>query len=70
MYTILREKIHQSMILNTDQIVVVLVSVRDDLNCKVKSSKQELMNGKDQKRAFICITSMAKKNKVLATQSI
>ncbi len=38
-YTVSRENIHQSMMINADQTCDILVLGRDDLTCKVKGSK-------------------------------
>ncbi len=55
-YTVSREKIHRSKIVNMDQTVVVFIPVGDDPNYKLKDSKQVLIYGKDKKDVFICVT--------------
>ena len=57
------------MRVNADQTDVALVPGGDDPTYEVKGSKQVLIHGKDEKRAFICVTSVTGTGEVLATQS-
>lgn len=63
MYTLSREKIHQSMMVNADQTGLVLVPGGNDPTYKVKGSKQELIHGNDKKRAFTCVTVISGQNR-------
>lgn len=69
-YTASKENIHQSMIVNADQTGIVLVPGGDDPTYEPKGSKQVLIHGKDEKRAFTCVTSVTGTAQVLATQSV
>ena len=69
-YTVRKENIHITLILNIDQTGVVLVLRANDAKYEIKKAKQVSIYGKKEKRAFITVLSGSYKGKVLSVQSV
>lgn len=70
LYTVLKENIHQCMIINMDQTRVVLVPGANNATYEKKGAKQVPIHGKDEKRAFTAVLSVSMSSKVLPIQSV
>lgn len=69
-YTILKEKIHKSLIVNMNQTRVILILEANDHTNKKKKAKQILIHGKNKKCAFTAVLSTSQTDKVLPIQSV
>lgn len=69
-YTVMKENIHPSMIINMDQTGVILVPGANDATYEKKGSKQVPIHGKDEKRAFTAVLSVSMSGHVLPIQSV
>lgn len=70
LYTVLKENIHQTLIVNMDQTGVILVPGASDATIEKKGEKQIPIHGKDEKRAFTAVLSVTQSGTVLPIQSV
>jgi hypothetical protein len=69
-YTIAKEGVHQSLLVNADQTGVILVPGGSQKTYEEQGSRQVLIHGKEEKRAFTAVLATSNDGTVLPTQSI
>jgi hypothetical protein len=69
-YTIAKERVHQSLLVNADQTGVILVPGGSQKTYEEQGSRQVLIHGKEEKRAFTTVLATSNDGTVLPTQSV
>ena len=64
-YTVYKENIHITLLVNINETRVILVSRANNATYEIKRAKQVLIYGKNEKRTFISILLGSCKDKVL-----